>query len=240
MTHPRIIVIGLPLIFLLAAVFLPGTGQEQKKPSTVQRVFSEERFPIADYLTPDPADPMERSKRHVRGRNYDNSDFHVHPNTLSDTNVRVDYIDRSLPAFPFEKSSIVLIGQVTDAHAYLSNDKTGVYSVFKVQIHEVLKNSSTIQLASASAIEVEREGGRVRFPHGRLHLYMISEQDMPCVGLRYVLFLTSRSEADFRILTGYELRAGKVYPLDNLPNTRNYQNVDEALFLRDLRTHVTN
>ena len=119
--------------------------------------------------------------------------------------IRVDYVDRTLPAFPFDKSSVVVVGQVSDAHAYLSNDKTGVYSVFTVQVNEVLKNSTNIPLADGAVIKVERDGGRVRFPGGRLHLYKIDEQDMPQVGLRYVLFLTSR-ESDFEILpvTSYE------------------------------------
>ena len=60
---------------------------------------------------------------------------------------------------------------------------------------------------------------------------------MPQVGLRYVLFLTSaQSQSDFQILTGYELREGKVYALDDLPNLRTYENADETTFLNQLRT----
>ncbi len=54
---------------------------------------------------------------------------------------------------------------------------------------------------------------------------------MPQVGLRYVLFLTND-----QILTGYELREGKVYPLDDLPNLHTYENADETTFLTQLHT----
>jgi len=141
-----------------------------------------------------------------------------------------------LPALPFERSSVVVIGQVTDAQAYLSNDKTGVYSAFTVQITEVLKNSSRVSLVTSSSIEVERDGGRVRFPNGRLHIYKSSGQEMPKVGLKYVFFLMDGTdEPVFEILTGYELSQGKVYPLDYLPKTRTYASADEADFLRKLR-----
>jgi hypothetical protein len=122
-----------------------------------------------------------------------------------------------------------------EARAYLSNDKTGVYSVFTIQVNEVLKNSTKTPITRGSAIEVERDGGRVRFPNGRLHMYKIGSLDMPKTGLRYVLFLND-GESGYQILTGYELKDGKVYPLDDLPKLRTYENADELSFLSELRT----
>ena len=228
------------LAFVLACILIsvPGKGQDEKSnPKTQRRPFNENRFPIADYSAAEPTDPVQRAKRQARGKKYDKSSWRVHPNSVSDSMVRVDSVDRNLRAFPFDKSSVVLVGQVSDAHAYLSNDKTGVFSVFTVQVNEILKSSNNLGLSDGSVIEVKRDGGRVRFPNGRLHLYMNAEQDMPQVGLRYVLFLTNISgESDFEIITGYELREGKVYPLDDLPKLNTYSNTDEAPFLRELRS----
>jgi hypothetical protein len=151
--------------------------------------------------------------------------------------VRVDSIDFSSPAFPIKEAQAVIVGTVSDAKAYLSNDKTGVYSVFSVLIEEVLKHSG--KLTVGSAIEAEREGGRVKFPSGRTHLYMISEQDMPRVGGRYVLFLSeTNTENVFEIITGYEIRADSVSPLDELPQTRAYENAMPANFLNELKTKL--
>jgi hypothetical protein len=112
-----------------------------------------------------------------------------------------------------------------------------VYSVFSVLIEEVLKHSG--KLTVGSAIEAEREGGRVKFPSGRTHLYMISEQDMPRVGGRYVLFLSeTNTENVFEIITGYEIRADSVSPLDELPQTRAYENAMPANFLNELKTKL--
>jgi hypothetical protein len=90
-----------------------------------------------------------------------------------------------------------------------------------------------------SAVEVEREGGRVKFPSGRTHLYMISEQDMPRVGGRYVLFLSeTNTENVFEIITGYEIRADSVSPLDELPQARAYENATPATLLNELKTKL--
>ncbi|MEN3326918.1 MAG: hypothetical protein V7638_1725 [Acidobacteriota bacterium] len=167
------------MIFVMAAIISPVKSQVQKQP------FDENRLPIADYAAPEPSDPVERSKRQARGKKYDKSQWNIYPNTQSSM-ARTHALDPNLPALPFAKSSAVIVGQITDAKAYLSNDKTGVYSVFTVQVHEVIKNSS---LPIGASIEVERDGGRVRFPNGQTLTYVAT--NMPQVGLRYVLFLTN-------------------------------------------------
>jgi hypothetical protein len=239
MTRQRVILWAFPPILALMAVLatMPGKSQEQTPRQSKQpRHFDETRFPVADYLAVDPTEPTERAKRQTRGKKYNSSSWGLHPNAASDSVVRVDSVDPSLPALPFEKSSAVVVGQVTNATAYLSNDKGGVYSVFTVQVNEVLKKSTT-PLSTASVIEVAREGGRVRFPNERIRIYMVAENGMPKVGLRYVLFL-SESESGFEIVTGYELAEGKVNPLDDLPNPRVYENNDELTFLSHLRSRI--
>ena len=75
---------------------------------------------------------------------------------------------------------------------------------------------------------------------------------LPRVGRRYVLFLKRVNDAqDLSILTGYELRQGRVMPLDGVMNlfspatgqvTRKapFENADEATFLDLVRTAVAN
>ena len=231
----------LTLLVTSAIIIIPGQSQEQKPQiKTHRRKFDENRFPVADYSAADLSDPKERAKRQEKGKKYDKSAWRIYPETTSSM-ARVDYVNPNLPALPLTESSAVIVGQITDAKAYLSNDKTGVYSAFTVQVNEVLKNSSSVPLSSASTIEVERDGGRVRFPNGRILIYTISSQDMPVVGLRYVFFLiTPHGQSDFQILTAYELREGKVYPLDDLPNLYRYENADELNFLSELRNRIAN
>jgi hypothetical protein len=236
MTRARLF-LTLPLLFAAALVIVPGLSQEPQKQRVdhKRRAFDESRFPIADYSAEEPSDAQERAKRLGKGKKYDKSKWGVHPDAPSDTVVLLHSVDRTLPALPFDQSSAVVVGQIMDARAYLSNDKSGVYSVFTIQVNEVFKNSTKTPITGGSAIEVERDGGRVRFPNGRLHMYKIGSLDMPKTGLRYVLFLND-GESGYQILTGYELNDGKVYPLDDLPKLRAYENADELSFLSELRT----
>ena len=235
MRSRTILSVAFPVIFaVVAAIIIPGKALVQDSPKADRhRSFDENRFPIADYDSPEPSDPIEQSKRRARGKKYDKSDWNISSSSQSNV-ARTHALDPRLPAFPVAESTAVIVGQITDAKAYLSNDKTGVYSVFTVQVNEVLKNSPTsFSLLAGSSLEVERDGGRVRFPNGRTLIYIATH--MPQVGLRYVLFLANSGPNDLRILTGYELRDGKVHPLDDLPSLDVFQNADETAFLSRLR-----
>jgi hypothetical protein len=190
-------------------------------------------FPAVEFSATEPTD----AKRRARGEKHNKSHWGVNPNATGDTTVSVDRIDFNLPALPIEKATAIVIGTIANAQAYLSNDKTGVYSSFVVSVDEVLKTPGNLTVGAS--IEVEREGGRVRFPSGRVHLYMVSEQEMPRIGGRYILFLAATdTPAVFEIITGYEIRDSAVYALDDLPQHRSRENVPAADFLNDLKTKL--
>jgi hypothetical protein len=240
MAHRKIVITTLPLILAIAALFiiLPSKGQvKDSQRKSQRRAFDETRYPIADFLAGEPSEPGQRVKRRVRSEKYDQSLFRVNPNAAGDTTSIVDMVDANLPAFPLAQGSLVVVGQIMDARAYLSSDKSGVYSSFTIQLNEILKDTSKSSLTTGSVIEAERQGGRVRFPSGRLHLFLVSRLDMPQVGLRYLLFLQNGADGPiFQIISGYELKDGKVSALDDLPNAKTYENADELIFLSQVRS----
>jgi len=77
---------------------------------------------------------------------------------------------------------------------------------------------------------------------GKVAISWTNHQDMPKVGSRYVFFLTHDFEVagdtydDFYLLTGYELKGGKVFPLDESPkqSVLAYKGAAESSFLTDL------
>jgi hypothetical protein len=230
----------LPLILGLTALLATPdppeqTNLSQSSPAKSRKKVEVHHFPVVEFSSPE----TKESKRKARGEKRNKSNWNVDPNALSDSTVLVDAVDVHLPAFPTKQSAAVVIGTITDAKAYLSSDKTGIYSTFVVVVEEVLKNSG--KLSVGNFVEAEREGGRVKFPSGRLHLYKVSEQDMPRVGARYVLFLTETdSESVFQILTGYEIREASIYPLDELPQSRSYENTTASTFVSELRMKLAN
>ena len=253
----KIISILLISILLIAALIgieaQPRSAQGSQTKQTAARGETIEaadvsKFPIVDYVTERRLTGKERAKWEARGKKYNSS----YAPTLNEFSNQVfSFIDwaRGLPAFPVDRSAAVIIGEITEAEAHLSSDETKIYSEFTVQVDAVLKNDGVVALSPQSKITVERPGGRVRFPSGKIVIAAVSNQDLPRVGRRYVLFLThdfimgGRYDDTFFIVTGYELRNGKVFPLDKVSSGHPinvYKGSDEEAFLKDLTSALTN
>jgi hypothetical protein len=145
----------------------------------------------------------------------------------------------NFPALPFAKSDAVLLVSVLKAEAHMSEDKQGVYSEFDVQILEVFKPGN-LKITAGDFVTLEREGGVVKYPNGQQILYRRTNNGMPKVGERYVLFVSRLPDADFyRILTGYQVALNGVTPLDYSPQFETYRGSDEASFLQAVRTSAS-
>jgi hypothetical protein len=147
------------------------------------------------------------------------------------------------PAMPVVLSDVVVIGEVVKAEAFLSNDRTNVYSEFEIRVSEALKNKSAETIEVGSSIDVVRKGGSVRLASGKVLRRGGFYERMPLVGQKYLLFLKTQSETqDFKLLTGYELRSGSVFPLDGtasegnakLPQFVRYEGGEEFKFLQEV------
>lgn len=214
--------------------------REAERQNDKQRMKEEfdSQFPITDFAAPEPNDPVEKAKRRARSDKHNNAKIPLEEE--ADTVVSVAHWAVRLPALPVAQSRVMVLGHVRSSNAYLSTDKTSVYSEFTVVIDEVLKNDIPEQLKPGSSIVVERDGGRVRFPSGSMTVMYTQGQGMPRQGRQYVLFLTRRdSESTFQILTGYELKAGRVELLDSPggaahPITQ-YKGTDQTTLLEAIR-----
>ncbi|HEV2913502.1 MAG TPA: hypothetical protein VGX92_09485 [Pyrinomonadaceae bacterium] len=223
-------------LLIFTTITVTRSQKQDDASNRSQRIIEENEIPIADFTSPEPIDTDKRAKRHAKSKKYDKSHVIDPTDTISGAAVKGDAVDTSLPAFPIPQSNVVVIGEIIDARAYLSNDKTGVYSEFGIRVDEIFKNDTEEPLTIGSMVEAEREGGRVRFPSGRIFVYRIAGERMPRAGRRYLLFLTSAKRGEgFHLLTGYELHAGKISSLDDLPHSKAYEGTDEITFLDELR-----
>jgi hypothetical protein len=245
----------LPLLLVVFAVTVLSTlaalpAQERATPSKRQSA-EEDQHPVADYAAAESADEEKRARRRARGKRYEGQSWVMepHPQSGGGNVKRLDsFLMLKMPAFPAETSDAVVIGETTDAQAYLSNDKSGVYTEFTVRIDEILKDDPAAPLAVGWTVAAQREGGRVRFPSGRIQQYITHYQHMPRAGRRYVLFLKRNDDGQaYYIRTGYELRAGRVHPLDGvnmnkgaseLPQFAAYKDAEESAFLSAVRDAV--
>jgi hypothetical protein len=223
-------------VVVMSAVFSRATVKKQQSENPD---FS--NFPIVDLAAPSPAESKAKAIRDFKARKYSKK-YGKAIGEETDQIFSTSDWDLRLPALPVQRSAAVIIGTVCRADAYLTPDKTGVYSEFAVKVDSILKEDPKKQLTGGDTITLERKGGRVRMPSGKIAVSWTNHQDMPKVGSRYVFFLTHDFEVagdtydDFYLLTGYELKDGKVFPLDKSPkqSVLDYKGTAESSFLTDL------
>lgn len=200
-----------------------------------------ENFPIVDFETKEPVEPKVKAARNAKAGKYSKKYGGAINEELHQIFTNSDW-DLRLPALPVARSAAIFIGTVTDAQAHLTPDKTGVFSEFAFQVESILKSDPKRTVAPGDTVMVERSGGRVRMPSGKIVVSWTNNQNMPKVGCRYVLFLTHDFEIagdtgdDFYLLTGYEFKNDQVAPLDSSTKREvlAYKGATQSYFLKDL------
>lgn len=198
-------------------------------------------FPIVDFEAKEPREPKVKAARNAKASKYSRKYGGEIHEGLHQIFTNSDW-DLRLPALPVARSAAIFIGTIVDAQAHLTPDKTAVFSEFGFQVESILKSDPKRTVAGGDTVSVERSGGRVRMPSGKIVVSWTNHQNMPKVGSRYVLFLTHDFESagdtgdDFYLLTGYEFKNGKVAPLDSSKKREvlAYKGATESSFLEDL------
>ena len=191
-----------------ATILQRGDKPFPKQPTDKQ--LDDAATPIVDYAASTNLDVDETRKQKNKNNNGRGD---VGSEGIPDT--EVSYVSESIiPDFPVEMSDLIIEGIVTDSKAFLSEDKTGVYSEFTVSVTDVIKSDPLVSINKHDSIITERFGGRVRYPSGVIVRYLISGKGSPMKDTKYLFFLKKTDSGDYRILTGYEMRGNKVYALD--------------------------
>jgi len=213
----------------------PSKAQGQ---STAQKEFEKikQQFPKVDYDSPEPVEPAERAKRRNKGKNFDNGFISKKPTHQSSS--LSNHWDLGLPALPLAQSDVVLIANTLSRKAFLSNDKSGVYTETSIRIEEVIKGE-TSSVAKDNQIDIYRTGGVVRYATGEESLFQIVGQNMPLAGKRYLFFLKAIPDStDYKIITGYELSDFGVKALDTPSQFSEFNGLDESSFLFKVRNTI--
>ena len=253
MRHRRLLTLA---ILVAAVVMAPAVSHAQtadtracKNQPVGLQSSKETAMPTIDYAKAELPDANERTRRNGRGKRYDGSLRVDEPHPEAGGKGILDSWMQAVPAFPVDASDAIVIGRISDAQAYLSPDKTGVYTEYTTLIETVLKQYAKGVIFVDGFVDVQREGGRVRFPSGRAQSYITHYQGVPVTGRRYVLFLKRNEDGEtFYLVTGYEVRNGCVYPLDGvnlnegateLAQFAAYKGADETSFLSDLASALS-
>jgi hypothetical protein len=175
--------------------------------------IDDEMTPVVEYE--DEGSAKTQPNRQLRNSKHDKARW-----VAKDLDARVsEVVDESewalgLSDLPVDKSDLIMEGQVIGAEAFLSNDRTGVYSEFSVQVTEVLKNSTGQSINLNDTVVMERIGGKVKYNSGKVIRYRIEGQGSPIRGQRYLFFLRRIDQARYHLLTAYHIKGETVFALD--------------------------
>ena len=225
--HSRLILL---VILFVATIVVTVTAtlqvrkQSGPRPATLQKA-DEEFYTVADYSASEPTEPAKRAARKVRERRYNmRAEKGVDPKRFAITEERESTFGippshaAIEPALPAAQSDAVIVGEVTTAQAFLTEDKTDVISEFTIHVNDLLKENLIAPFSVGDSLDVIRGGGGVRLGSGKVIRYGAEGKPLPRIGGRYLFFLKYNKDEgkDYSIITAYSLENDRVNPLDGL------------------------
>jgi len=196
----------------------------------------------------------DRERRQIREKRYSGSNLPrpvADPGFLVDgqsetTNLRfIDYVAVGKPSdprgIPVSISTAVVVGTVLSGKCFVTKDHTFVYTDYQVKVDQVLKQDAGANLPVGGELVAAREGGAVHFPSGHVTNFLTARHGLPEVGSQYILFLwrslPSLPEYEIILDAGYQIRSGRVYPLDDLNSP--YAGVDLTVFMDEVQRAIS-
>ena len=197
------------------------------------------KYAVVDYDAPESVNAIQREERKLKNSRYDNQDWVLKTPHPDDSGVGRHLEVIPPPLFPADESDLVVIGKISNVSAYLSNDKSGVYSEFTIQVDQILKSDSLKKIEPRNSITADRAGGTVRYPNGQKVVYELSEFNLPQVGREYAFFLKHNGESqNYEILTLYEFNDSRVIQLDSGRRFDDFKNTNKKNFVEAIRNKI--
>jgi len=214
---------------------------EQPQPTPETGGFRDmTKYAVVDYNQPLPTNKAELEKRKLANKRYDGQDWvsgTPHPDTGG-----VGRYDETTPPeiIPANESSLIIVGEVIEVNAHMSNDKLGIYSEFAIQVKEILKNDAAKNVEQGGVVFADRAGGFVRYPNGQRIIYESAQRPLPFISDEYVLFLTSDDESpNYAILIIYELKGNRIIQLDEGRRFDEFKNATRSTFIDAIRRKIS-
>jgi len=209
------------VLLLGSLIVLSGRGQANKqsgtKPDDAQlaKQIDDAATPVVDLQNPDTSDRVDKNNRRIKNARHDNSGSDKTrpiPNAtavVGESQARAGFSD-----LPVATSDLIIEAVVSESHAFLSNDKTGIYSEFTLLVSKPPRLPVGTGLNINDRIVAERFGGKIKYPSGQTIRWGNARQGIPLIGKRYIFFLSKVDQDTYKLITAYEIVGDTVSPLD--------------------------
>ena len=184
--------------------------------------------------------PSDQERRVVRESRYKNTYPEISDPATSGTEPGEDAVmtihDWAVPLepFPVAPSAAIVVGTVLSGKAFVSKDRTYVYSDYQVRVDRVLKQDASASVAVGEQIVVSRGGSTILFPSGHIRNYLNSGEGFPPIGSQDLFFLGKPNfpQHEYEQIIGslYQLSGSKVHPLDTEQLTL-FDDMSDVVFL---------
>lgn len=232
--------VGLALVVVVVVAIAHAQRQTAQRNSVPQPTARRNSGPppVTDFDAPQPTDPKERALRELQDSVMAVPYRHPINESKADESETIFNAPPRL-AIPVAQVCAIVIGTVLDSRAFVTADKTSVYSRFSVQVDQVVMQCSEETVAVGETVNAIRAGGAVRFGSGRVEKFWYRGAGFPRNGAEYLLFLRMVPQnGSFVIYTAYEFRSGEVLPLDDEPQFQRYDGMTVSRFIDLVRENI--
>jgi hypothetical protein len=205
--------------------------QERKK-----RNLKDEALTVID-AAPDEVDAEKKAARTKKNERFNKSKRASLLEETKDGEYSGTLLETEPAALPVT-SDLIVVGSIQRRQPYLSDNITIVYTELTVQIEDILKDNPSSPIDPYHHLVIDREGGAIRMPNGRIFRYLVAHLGIPEVGKRYVLFLQRETEGDYKLVSGYELTDKTIIPLEDFGDRNSLLDLTEAQFLTVLKEKI--
>ena len=141
---------------------------------------------------------------------------------------------------PVSTSTAIVVGTVIGGKCFITKNHASVYTDYTVRVEQVLKQDQAAGLSVGSELVAAREGGAIRYPSGHVTNVLTHGKGLPAIGSQYILFLWKSipNFPEYEIIfdSGYQLKNGRVYPLDDVNSQ--YVGVELSVFLDGVQKSI--
>jgi hypothetical protein len=143
-------------------------------------------------------------------------------------------------AIPARNCDVVILARPITSNVHMAYNHRFVYSMFTVEISEVLKGQGKRGIRQGEQITLAQLGGAVRFPSGHLETFLLDKEGFMQLGQRYAVFAWKPLKFDSTYMADelYLVQNDVVFPVNLDAHESTYSGMPFTKFLAKVKAAI--